>query len=97
MYLWHAVDQSREVLDILVQTRCNAKAAKRFFQKLLKNLQYVPRAIVTDKPPSYGAAMRDVMPTVVHRCRRPLDNRAENLHRRTRERERAMRGCKSMR
>jgi putative transposase len=47
-YLWRAVDQDGHVRDILVQSRRNAKAAKRFFRKLLKGLQYVPRVIVTD-------------------------------------------------
>ena len=56
VYLWRAVDQSGEVLDILVQKRRDTKAAKRFFRKLLKGLRYVPRAIVTDKLASYGAA-----------------------------------------
>ena len=48
-YLWRAVDQHGEVLDILVQSRRNRTAAKRFFRKLLKGLQYVPRVLVTDK------------------------------------------------
>ena len=61
-YLWRAVDQDGTVLDILVQSRRNAKAAKRFFRKLLKGLRYVPRAIVTDKLPSYGAAKREILP-----------------------------------
>jgi putative transposase len=55
-YLWRAVDQDGNVLDILVQNRRNKKAAKRFFRKLLKGLQYVPRVIITDKLRSYGAA-----------------------------------------
>jgi putative transposase len=97
VYLWRAVDQDGETLDVLVQKRRNAKAAKRFFRKLLKGHQYVPRAIVTDKLPSYGAAKQDVMPTVAHHCGRRLNNRAENSHQPTRERERAMRGFKSMR
>jgi transposase-like protein len=58
-YLWRAVDQHGEVLDILVQSRRNAKAAKRFFRRLLKGLRYVPRVVVTDKLASYGAAPRD--------------------------------------
>jgi putative transposase len=66
-YLWRAVDQDGTVLDILVQSRRNAKAAKRFFRKLLKGLRYVPRAIVTDKLPSYGAAKREILPGVEHR------------------------------
>ena len=63
-YLWRAVDQHGTVLDILVQSRRNAKAARRFFQKLLKGLQYVPRVIVTDKLRSYAAAKRKIMPGV---------------------------------
>jgi len=65
-YLWRAVDQNGHVLDILVQSRRNAKAAKRFFRKLLKSLQYAPRVIVTDKLQSYAAAKREVMPGVEH-------------------------------
>jgi putative transposase len=55
-YLWRAVDQDGDVVDILVQTHRDRKAAKRFFRKLLKGLRYSPRAIVTDKLRSYGAA-----------------------------------------
>jgi putative transposase len=61
-YVWRAVDQDGHVLDILVQSRRNAKAAKRFFRKLLKGLQYVPRVIVTDKLKSYAAAKRAILP-----------------------------------
>ncbi len=94
-YLWRAVDQDGEVLDILVQSRRNAKAAKRFFKKLLKGLQYVPRVIVTDKLKSYGVAKREVLPGVEHRQSRYLNNRAENSHRPTRRRERQMQRFKS--
>lgn len=59
-----AVDQDGNVLDILVQPKRNAQAAKRFFRRLLKDPEYVPRVIVTDKPRSYGAAHRTVMPSV---------------------------------
>ena len=61
-YLWRAVDQEGNVLDILVQSRRNKKAAKRFFRKLLKGSQYVPRVIMTDKLKSYGAAKREILP-----------------------------------
>src|SRR6267142_3935744 len=64
-YLWRAVDQDGDVLDILVQSR-RKKAAKKFFRKLLKGLRYVPRVIVTDKLKSYGAAKAEVMPSVEH-------------------------------
>lgn len=97
VYLWRAVDQDGEVLDILVQKRRNAKAAKRFFRKLLKGLQYSPRAIVTDKLPSYSPAHDELMPRVEHRRGGRLNNRAENSHQPTRERERRMRRFKSMR
>jgi hypothetical protein len=79
-YLWQAVDQHGTVLDILVQGRRNAKAARRFFRKLLKGLTYAPRVIVTDKLRGYGAAKRDVLPTVEHRQSRYLNNRPENSH-----------------
>src|SRR5271156_5884370 len=66
-YLWRAVDQNGVVLDILVQRKRDAKAAKRFFKRLLRELRYVPRVIVTDKLKSYGVAKREVLPNVVHR------------------------------
>ena len=81
-YLWRAVDQNGVVLDILVQARRDANAAKRFFRRLLKGLQYVPRVIVTDKLRSYGVARRQLLPGVEHRQSRYLNNRAENSHRR---------------
>ena len=96
-YLWRAVDQDGNVLDILVQSRRNAKAAKRFFRKLLKDLQYVPRVLVTDKLASYGVAHRELMPSVPHRRSKYLNNRAENSHQPTRQRERAMKRFTSAR
>ena len=96
-YLWRAVDQHGRVLDILVQSRRNAKAAKRFFRKLLRGLQYAPRVIVTDKLRSYAAAKREVMPGVEHRQSRYLNNRAEVSHQPTRRRERQMQRFKSAR
>ena len=96
-YLWRAVDQNGVVLDILVQSRRNAKAAKRFFRRLLRGLQFSPRTIVTDKLRSYGAAKRDVMPDVEHRQSRYLNNRAENSHQPTRRRERQKQRFKSPR
>ncbi len=78
-YLWRAVDQDGNVLDILVQSHRNKKAAKRFFRKLLKGLQYVPRVIITDKLKSYGAAKAEVMPGVEHRQHKGLNNRAAEL------------------
>jgi putative transposase len=94
-YLWRAVDQDDNVLDILVQSRRNKKAAKQFFRKLLKGLRYVPRVIITDQLKSYGAAKREMLPGVEHRQSRYLNNRCENSHRPTRQRERRMQGFKS--
>ena len=96
-YLWRAVDQHGNVLDVLVQSRRNAKAARKFFRKLLKGLRYVPRVLVTDKLASYGPAHRVVMPSVEHRQSKYLNNRAENSHQPTRQRERAMKRFKSIR
>ena len=89
-YLWRAVDQDGVVLDILIQSRRDAGAAKRFFKRLLKGLQYVPRVLITDKLRSYGVAKRELLPGVEHRKSRYLNNRAENSHRPTRRRERQM-------
>ena len=89
-YLWRAVDQHGNVLDVLVQSRRNAKAAERFFRKLLKGLERVPRVIVTDKLASYEVAHHRTMPSVEHRRSKYLNNRAENSHQPTRRRERAM-------
>jgi putative transposase len=96
-YLWRAVDQHGNVLDVLVQSRRNTNAAKRFFRKLLKGLCYAPRVIVTDKLGSYGAAKREILPGVEHRQSRYLNNRCEVSHQPTRRRERHMRRFKSVR
>lgn len=79
--LWRAVDQDGFVLEVLVQSRRGAKAAKRLMRKLLKVQGRVPRVMVTDKLRSYGAAKREVMPGVEHRSHKGLKNRAENSHR----------------
>jgi putative transposase len=89
------VDQDGNVLDILVQSRRNKKAAKRFFRKLLKGLHDVPRVIMTDELKSYAAAKREILPGVEHRQHKRLNNRAENSHQYTRLREKNMRRFKS--
>ena len=96
-YLWRAVDQHDNVLDVLLQSHRNAVAAKRFFRKLLKGLRYVPRVLVTDKLGSYQVAHREFMSSVEHRRSRYLNNRAENSHQPTRQRERAMKRFTSLR
>ncbi|MFF2026715.1 IS6 family transposase [Streptomyces sp. NPDC058171] len=95
-YLWRAVDADGTVLDILVQGRRDKAAARRFFRRLLKGIGAVPRVIITDKLRSYGAAHREVMPSVEHRSHKGLNNRAENSHQPTRQRERAMKGFRSV-
>jgi putative transposase len=94
-WLWRAVDQEGYELDILLQSRKNKEAAKRFFNKLLKGLLYVPRVIITDKLPSYGAAKKEILPGVEHRQHKGLNNRAENSHQPTRQQEKQMRKFKS--
>lgn len=94
-WLWRAVDQEGNELDILIQSRRNKKAAKRFFKKLLKGLQYVPRVIVTDKLKSYEAAKKEILPPVEHRQHKGINNRAENSHQPTRQQEKQMRKFKS--
>ncbi len=93
--LWRAVDQDGDVIDILVQRYRNARAAKRFFRKLLKGQESAPWQLVTDKLKSYGAAHRVTMPSVHHTTARYENNRAEVSHQPTRQRERQMRRFKS--
>ena len=83
-WLWRAVDQNGFVLDVLVQSRLDTKAAKRLMRKLLKRQGSAPRVMITDKLRSYGAAKREVMPGVEHRSHKGLNNRAENSHQPTR-------------
>ncbi len=94
-WLWRAVDQNGMVLDVLVQSRRDTKAAKRLLRKLLKRQCRAPRVMVTDKLASYGAAKGEVMPSVEHRRHKGLNNRAENSHQPTRRRERQMKRFKS--
>ena len=94
-FLWRAVDEDGDVLDILVQSRRNRQAAKRFFRKLLNRQGREPRRLITDKLRSYSAAHRTVMPSVLHSTRQYANNRAEVSHQPTRQRERQMRRFKS--
>ena len=94
-YLWRAVDEDGDVLDILVRSRRNRRAAKRFFRKLLKRQGREPPRLITDKLRSYSAAHRTDMPSVVHSTRQYENNRVEVSHQPTRQRERQMRRFKS--
>jgi len=96
-WLWRAVDQSGMVLDVLVQSGRDKRAAKRLLRKLLKRQCRSPRVMITDKLASYAAAKREVMPGVEHRQHKGLNNRAENSHQPTRRRERQMKRFKSAR
>jgi putative transposase len=94
-YLWRAVDQDGDVIDILVQRHRNARAARRFFRKLMKGQGTAPWRLVTDKLRSYSAAHREVMSSVTHDTQQYSNNRAEVSHQPTRQRERQMRRFKS--
>src|SRR4051812_22170062 len=96
-WLWRAVDQEGFVLDVLVQSRRDKKAAKRLLRKLLTKQGWAPRVLITDKLKSYAAAKREIMPGVEHRQHKGLNNRAENSHQPTRRRERIMKRFKSPR
>jgi putative transposase len=95
-YLWRAVDQDGEVVDVYLQKRRDGAAAKRFFKRLLKKHQAEPRKIVTDKLRSYGVAHRELMPSTIHDSSQYANNRAELSHQPTRVRERGMRRFKSI-
>jgi len=94
-YLWRAVDQDGDVIDVLLQPRRDQHAAERFFRKLLKDQGRVPWRLITDKLRSYRAAHRTVMPSVTHNTELYANNRAEVSHQPSRQRERQMRGFKS--
>jgi putative transposase len=94
-YLWRAVDQHGTVLEILVEERRNATAAKCFIKRLVAGPKYKPRRIVTDGLRSYGVTRREVLPGVRHRTSCYLNNRTENSHSPTRRRERQMQRFKS--
>jgi len=94
-YLWRAVDQDGEVVDVFLQARRDGTAAKRFFRRLLKSHGGEPRKIVTDKLRSYAVAHRELMPDIIHDSNRYANNRAEQSHEATRVRERGMRKFKS--
>ena len=95
-YLWRAVDQDGEVVDIYVQSRRNGAAAEQFFKRLLRRHGGEPRTIVTDKLASYKVAQRELMPTVHHNTAKYANNRAEQSHESTRFREQGMRRFKSL-
>jgi putative transposase len=95
-YLWRAIDQDGEVVDVFLQARRDGAAAKRFFKRLLRSHGGEPRKIVTDKLRSYGVAHRELMPDVIHDTSQYANNRAEQSHEPTRVRERGMRRFKSV-
>ena len=95
-YLWRAVDQDGEVVDVFLQTKRDGAAAKRFFRRLLQSHGGEPRKIVTDKLRSYGVSHRELMLDVIHDTSQYANNRAEQSHEATRVRERGMRRFKSM-
>jgi putative transposase len=96
-WLGRAVDQNGTVLDMLVQSRRDTRAAKRLLRKLRKRQCRAPRVMIADKLASYGAARRAVMPSVEHRKHKGLNNRAENSHQPTRRRKRQLKRFKPAR
>ena len=94
-YLWRAVDQDGEVVDVFLQSRRDGAAAKRFFKRLLRRHGKEPRQIVTDKLRSYGVAQRELIPGALHNTAQYANNRAELSHQPTRVRARGMRRFKS--
>ena len=94
--LWRAADQHGNVLDILIQGKREGRAASRFFRTLVKKQGHRPRVLITDKLPSYQIAHRKMMSTTEHRQNKYLNNPAENSHQPTRQRERAMKGFRSV-
>ena len=95
-YLWRAVDQDGDVVDVYLQSKRDGAAAKRFFRRLLVSNGGEPRKIVTDKLRSYGVAHTELIPETIHSTKQYENNRAEQSHEASRLRERGMRKFKSM-
>ena len=94
-YLWRAVDQDGEVVDVYLQAKRDGATAKRFFKRLLRSYGGEPRKIVTDKLRSYGVAHRELIPEAIHSTKEYENNRVEQSHEATRVRERGMRRFRS--
>lgn len=94
-WLWRAVDPNGVMLDEILQTRRNTKAAKRLLVRLMKRHNRAPRRVITDKLSSFGAAKQEIAPCIEHRPHKGLNNRAENSHLPFRKRKRAMQGHRS--
>jgi putative transposase len=95
-YLWRAVGQDGEVVDVFLQKRRDGKAAKGFFKRLLRKQKGEPRKVVTDKLRGYGVAHRELIPETIHDTTQYANNRCELSHEPTRVRERGMRKLKSI-
>jgi len=95
LWLWRAVDQDGMVLDEILQSKRDKRAAKRLLRRLMKQHGQVPKRIITDKLRSYCAAKREIAPGIEHRSHKGLNNGAENSHLPFRKRERAMQGYRS--
>jgi putative transposase len=95
VYVWRAVDAEGEVLDVLIQSRRNKRAALKLMRKLLRKYGYVPDKLVTDDLRSYAAAIHDLGLSNRHERGRWRNNRAGNSHQPTRRRERKMQSFKS--
>ena len=97
MYLWRAVDDEGEILDMLVQRRRDTRSALRLMRKLLKKQGFTPKLLVTDKLRSYTSAFLRLRLTCPHEQGLRKNNRAENSHQVVRRRERKMQRFKSAR
>lgn len=96
LYLWRAVDQDGDIVDVYLQSKRDATTAKRFFKRLIKSKKGEPRKIVTDKLRSYNVAHRELIPEAIHINDQYANNRSEQSHEATRVRERVMRKFKSI-
>jgi putative transposase len=96
-YLWRAVDDEGEVLDILLQSRRNKVAAVKFLRRIIKRHQATPDVVVTDKWRASMSAVKDILPSKCHLVGKRLNNRAENSHQPTRRRERKQQRFKTSR
>jgi DDE superfamily endonuclease len=93
VYLWCAVDAEGEVLDVLVQSKRDKRAALKLMRKLFKKMRFVSDKFVTDDLRSYGAAARDLGISDRHQRGRWFNNRVENSYQLTRRRDAGVQEC----
>jgi transposase-like protein len=93
-YVYRAIDQFGQVIDVYVSRQRDAKAASRFFQRAIGSTKVTPAEVTTDQAPVYPAVLEELLSTAWHRTDRYANNHIEADHGRLKSRLHPMRGLK---